>query len=223
MQQFVIDPWNINQYLKLEHKYNAGRRPSKIRNSLWYRNLLACYQKATPEQITSGKAWYQAAKEFADVTSTAYKLTPYVVAQVISALSPAAKWERNLIDAKRICEAYYHRGYIGANAVTVTTYGKNKAKALQILLGKLELSPKQGLKTYNFAQNIADPSNANHVTIDRHAYRILTGDGQRGEIKLTPQGYARASHVYKLLAKDLGLTPCELQAITWVVYREGLK
>ena len=193
-------------------------------NELFKKNLLQLYDRCSDLVIEEGKIWYRQANMFAENLSNKYNISLKTAASVIACLSPAAKWERNLIDAENMTRNYYHRGYIGGKATVVTTYGKQKEKALGVLCNGLHLSPEQGLKTFNFMHNIVNPSDPNFVTIDRHAYRILSGDNSKGDLAITKKQYGIASDVYKSVAKKLGYTPCQLQAITWVQFRnESLK
>lgn len=223
----LIQPWLIDEHLKL--KSNQGFKPlaqirgeNNLKRSLWYKNLKACYERADVGVKQHGLTWYEDAYAFAQQLSNKYNVPIERVAQVIAALSPASKWERNKIDAEQLVASYYHRGYIGAVATTVTTYGPNKHKAINVLLGKQALTPDNGLKTYNFYNNILNPKNEFFVTIDRHAFNILSGNKKRGALKITAKDYYKACNVYRLLAKEKGLTPCQLQAITWVQYRNEL-
>lgn len=223
MQQLCVIPAQGDKHRKGGMKYRLGKmsadkapRLSVIRKDPWYKNLVACYERATPESIAAGMTWYEDANKFALALSQKYHIDVAVIAQVIAALSPAAKWERNKQDADELIKAYYHRGFIGAKAVTCCTYGPNKLKALEILTGRLVLTEKQGFKTANFWQNIANPTCKHHVTIDRHALRVLEGSDQRGAVAIKPHQYKRAAYVYKTLAGEKGLLPNQLQAITWV-------
>lgn len=222
MQQMCVIPAQGDKHRK-GLKYRMGKRGaekaprlSEIRRDPWYKNLVACYERATPDAIALGMVWYQDANKFATELSQKYNISVETAAQVIAALSPAAKWERNKQDAAALIEAYYHRGYIGGKAVTCCTYGPNKLKALEILAGRLTLTEKQGFKTANFWQNIAKPDNNFHVTIDRHALRVLEGSDKRGAVAIKPHQYKRASIIYRTLAGEKGLIPHQLQAITWV-------
>jgi hypothetical protein len=228
-QVFSVTPWNARTEILLKqghsntpkHTLKELRERDFIRRSKWYKNLLKVYEEADTTVLTKGTNWYSEAQSFAKSLET-----PLVdfdkVCQVIAALSPATKWERNLTDAQQIVDYYHRRGVLGLlNNVTVCTYGPNKQKAVDILTGKQQLTINTGPKTYNFYQNIKDPSNPEYVTIDRHAFKILTRDEQGGAIRINLTTYLRASKVYQVLASDLNLLPCELQAITWLVWRNS--
>jgi len=195
------------------------KEAAQARSSPHYQNLSKTFSRASEDTIKEGKMWYRAANLFATSLSQRFNVTLDQAASVMAALSPAAKWERNLDDAERLIEAYYHRGYIGAKPVVVSTYGLNKIKALGILTGQSQLTPKTGLKTWNFKNNIVDPTNPDFVTIDRHAHRVLNADMGSGEIALNTRQYLLSALVYKTFARDVGLVPCELQAVAWLQYK----
>jgi hypothetical protein len=194
----------------------------RIKTSPHYQNLLKTFSSASQATIDEGKLWYRSANLFATSLSQRFNVTLDQAASVIATLSPASRWERNLQDAENLIKAYYHRGYIGALPVTVSTYGFNKIKSLGILSRQIELTPKTGLKTWNFKNNIVDPNNPDFVTIDRHAHRVLTGDTNNGAVNLNLRQYQLSVSVYKTLAQEVKLVPCELQAIAWLQYKQSL-
>lgn len=196
------------------------KEADSVKASPHYENLLKTFSRASQETINEGKMWYRAANLFATSLSQRFGVTVEQAAGVIACLSPAAKWERNLEDAENLIKAYYHRGYIGAKPVVVTTYGNQKEKALGVLAGRHELTPKTGRKTFNFMHNIIDPTNPDFVTIDRHAWRVLTGEQNAGAVQINPRQYSLAELVYKTLARQVNLVPCELQAIAWTQYKK---
>ena len=81
-----------------------------------------------------------------------YDLDIYKVAQVISALSPRNKWEQNLKDADKVCEAFA----LGLHPtdIKVCTFHSNKFKAFNILASNTQIT-NNSLKTFNFVNNIA--------------------------------------------------------------------
>jgi hypothetical protein len=195
----------------------------KMRNTPWANNLRAIYARAK-QNGEEGKSWYKEANVLAQGLADKYKLELGIVAQVIATLSPSVKWDTNVKDAVNLIDAFYKRGYLGAKSITVSTYGPQKEKAIQILLGNTLIGPYNGgLKVYNFYKNILDPSNSFYVTIDRHAARILVGDDKRPKPQaISHINYVKYAAVYKLIAQELKIKPCELQAITWVQFRKEL-
>ena len=191
-----------------------------LKRSDQYKNLMSILDRTPDAVVLEGKDWYRQANIFVQDLADKYKLSLYQTAAVVACLSPAVKWETNLKDAQRLIDTFYHRGYIGAKAITVSTYGAQKMKAIEVLTNRLRLSPKTGPKTYNFAHNIHDPFDPNFVTIDRHAWNILEGAMNSGSVALTTKKYNLAVDVYKVAAKSTGFLPNQIQAITWIQYRK---
>lgn len=71
-----------------------------------------------------------------------------------------------------------------------------------------------GNKICNFFMNLYDPDNPNWVTIDRWSYRVV------GELGRSKKKYEKVSNAYKKVAEEVGLLPHELQATTWLKFRE---
>jgi len=79
-----------------------------------------------------------------------------------------------------------------------------------------------GMKTRAFAENILDPEGDHRVVIDRHAWNITQGERiivNKSGPKVTPKRYRDAAAKYRAIAKDLGIRPNQLQAITWLTWR----
>lgn len=166
----------------------------------------------------SGLSWYDDANEFCTKVAEKYSLPIDKVCAVVSALSPATNWEQNKKDSVNLIEAFLG---VSKRKFKFTTYGQNVVKAQSILEetarnSETFFSLKTGAKTFNFYHNILNPEDANYVTIDRHAYRIATGNEY---VRITPKQYRLIAEHYKKAAKKLGITPARLQAALWVDYR----
>ncbi|WP_461522041.1 DUF7178 family protein [Porticoccus sp.] len=106
----------------------------------------------------------------------------------------------------------------------VKHFGDVKRRLRLIKRGDINggLSYKRGRKIVSFYGNLRYPRRPSETpTIDRHAARILFGvendDAARLGKNLLAQkrGYAIAARVYRDVAREVGLRPHELQAITW--------
>lgn len=175
--------------------------------------ILNAYKKATQEQINEGMNWYFIAHNEAVRLSKEHEVPFYKVCAIISALSPATPWDRNVWDA----DVYLS---YGNEYKRYTTYKQNVRKCDKIMLANnfqevLELFSKAD-KTRNFFLNIHDPMSDKHVTIDRHAMRVAEFD--QG---LTPKRYKMLHKQYTDAAKLIGILPQQLQGVTWLVQREG--
>lgn len=182
-------------------------------------NILNLFSQVTESQLNEGLNWYQRANEHANYLSQKYNVSLAKVCGIISALSPATNWSTNIKDAEELLK--------GNSTHKFSTYGQNVLKAYKILNASLEMdielffSLKTGAKTYNFYRNILEPTNPDYVTIDRHAIAIWAGNlaefyGKGASLKL----YREIAQDYIYVAKVLKLLPLQLQAITWVAYRE---
>ena len=192
-------------------------------------NIIKMYLNASPEEITEGMYWYEKANQAAEHVAVANDVETETVAAVISALSPRNKWHRNLEDARKIVQVYQasNGDQQAVNSVKVGTFNRGKDKAFGLLDGRIE--PHEAfataLKTKNFYESIMLRIDA--ICIDGHAYAIWLGE--RTPVQKTPsitprmyeaiaQDYREATAVINSLT-DGCLLPYQLQAITWVTYR----
>jgi hypothetical protein len=191
---------------------------SKLENS-----ILNIYQLANRQENTEGLVWYEIANRFARTIARKHDISLVQVAAIIAALSPATHWAQNIIDTE-------HLIIVGSSKATVSTYHRNKLKALKFLHGKLEpidhyIGDKKysWTKTASFFTNILNPTIAGKVTIDRHALRIAHGYTMTSDDAIyygnTIRKYQTTSQAFFTVSKDLGLLPQQLQAITWLAYR----
>ncbi len=183
------------------------------------KNILAIYAEATQAEIEGGLSWYQDAHNFAAVNAAKFGLTVEVVAGIVSALSPGTDWDRNKADALQVLA--------GNEAHQFGTYGHNVRKAFEIRKAGQDARVEAFFpsdKTFNFYHNIVNPSAGKYVTIDRHALSVGIG-ATRVDKTVTKVEYRELARHYNLAAKKLGILPQQVQAVTWVVWRnrKGLK
>jgi len=183
----------------------------------------------TTDDKTTANRWYYVAnaicKDLAAMPECQERFSLSQVAGVVSALSPACSWETNVADAETLIKGFC--AGIDFDAITVSTYGQNKAKAFRILSGPTPLVNVReqftaGTKTDNFLINIAKPSFADAVTIDRHAIGIALGstDTSHQRLSITANRYRKIADAYRAAALHLGYkTANALQAVTWVAFR----
>lgn len=179
-------------------------------------NLEIVFKGIKKSDIEHGMQWYKKANKFADHLSNQFQVDFNKVCAVISALSPACNWGQNKKDAKMMLICYINNlNYADFN---FSTYGPNVAKAWNILNSTNEpidfFNLKTGAKTYNFYLNILNPLDINFVTIDRHAISVYKGT-KRTNKSLTVKQYGIIADAYTVAAYNLGILPCELQAILW--------
>lgn len=185
-------------------------------------NILEVYKQATKQEVANGYKWYKNARLFCKDTAKKYSVSVDVVISVIAALSPANKWERNLIDTITVLEACKEGK--GPDDVKVSTYGANKRKAFDIVQNQRPRLVKMSNKTAAFFDNIRyEKSEA--VTVDRHAWRIFIGTKDTSQLpkSMTDKQYAKIADAYREAAKALDMAPYVLQAVTWVAFKRMLK
>ena len=190
-------------------------------------NIVACYKTADDDQRAGGMAWYSKAQCAAYDIAAKYDIAVYLVVAVIAALSPNNKWARNLVNADGLIGAFL-RGD-GIDSVKVSTYHKMKQKAWDILAARPDYdTAKAMLKGQKITSFFCDIMGEFNVTIDGHARNIayaekvgLTDDRTNiGKLE-----YRALQSAYEEAARQLGLMPYQLQAITWRVWRDrwGIK
>ena len=186
-----------------------------------YNSLVRWLDYATDEQVNSGMSWYGEAQTFTQSLAKKYDICPYIVAGVVSALSPNNKWPRNKIDAEAIISAY--TGGDDAYGVKVCTYNANKRRAIKILAGETTICSKSP-KTNAFANNVGLLSDS-HVTVDKWHIRaclVSPSHGKRKTIEsVTPKHYHRIESITAKIARERNLKAYQVQAIIWVTIRNA--
>jgi len=188
-------------------------------------NILSVYRQALPFEVKQGLEWYRTAHSEACrlsqyVQDTGFEL-PYVrVSAIIAALSPGLRWERNIEAAERtICgkslDGLGVRWYAGVRKAGRILQGESPA----MVLGA---NNTQYQKVPSFWECISEPDTTDSVCVDGHAYAIWTG--KRVNLDDTPPLgvgglYGRIATDYRHAAREVGLRPCQLQAITWCTWR----
>jgi hypothetical protein len=187
-------------------------------------SILAIFFMASEAEKEEGRDWYPRASRIATGISRNYVLPhlSYTAAGVLAALSPNNRWDKNVRDAEALTKVIYSGG--DPDSIKVSTFSKNKKKAVEILKGKHPLNVLGGLKVRAFYMCIVG---LDAVCVDGHAYSIWTG--QRVPTTKTPsiseKLYNKIADDYRLAAKQINditgeqYTAAEVQAITWVVWR----
>ena len=195
------------------------KKLSKYKLNKIGKNIDLFFNLATSDEIRQGKQWYKKANVFCNDMAVKYSCNPFVVAQVVSALSPRNKWEQNLKDAKKVFQAI--RELKNPEHIKVCTFNKNKFKAFQIAKGLQQIT-EDSRKTYNFCKNIAflDPD---FLTVDiwhlRACFKELKSisSAQIGKI-----AYDQIKQLTIKKANKLGLKGYELQAIVWLTVQNNI-
>ncbi len=201
------------------------RRLSETSDRAIAARLRSWLRVATDRQRSEGLAWYPAAQEFAANLAARVGITRHAAANVIAALSPRNRWERNTIDAANLAAAW--AAGEPQESVTVCTPHANRRKAWAALHGEpiSDTAP----KTHAFALNISrlDPA---RCTIDAWAMRsALVPPGELARLPEPPDcqesptecQYRRLERLHLAAAENAGLAGFELQAIVWIAIREA--
>lgn len=197
-------------------------------------NILSIYKLATPAEKAAGIAWYAEAHAAALQMSHDHGLHISTVIGVIAALSPNNKWERNVINADALIEAFMRGDAV--ESVKVSTYHTMRDKAWSVLVDQLYYSDEvqarlNGQKIKSFYECIMGFSDG--ICIDGHALNIWRAERHSLTSDKTNIGkrlYAEIQADYLQAAESVvynsrNLTAYEMQAITWTVWRRvwGIK
>lgn len=173
------------------------------------RNILKVYRQATPAQIEKGMSWYGEAHNLAlDIADG----DVWKGAGVIAAFSPLTPWWRNVELATTSL----------ASGVARTDTLKNSSRIAQLIIdGANPLDVIKGDKTRAFCENIALNGESRNVTVDVHAFSIAHGKPiPSSKITMGKRLYREIADCYSRAAKRESLMETQMQAITWVVWRE---
>lgn len=182
------------------------------------KNVLSVYRRANFSAFSEGMTWYDDAHNFAKALDP---IRFHRAAGVIAALSPMNKWDNN----KRKAALFYAmNGKVNwdgtKNGIGLS---KNVEKAIAIYNGEDALDILGGDKVRAFYLTILDPTGDHAPVIDRHAFDIAVGKRTNDKIRgtLARKGmYDRFSDVYRNAALTVGIGASQLQAVTWMQWRE---
>jgi len=173
------------------------------------RNILKVYRRATDAQVIAGKEWYSEAH------ALALELSPNDVwrgAGVIAAFSPLTPWWRNVELAT---------DSLTTGRARTDTLGNSSRAAQRIIDGEHPLDVLKGIKTRTFAENIARNGISDSVTVDVHAFSIAVGKPvPSSKLKMGKRLYLEIAGSYSNAAKREDISPTQMQAITWLVWRD---
>jgi hypothetical protein len=179
--------------------------------------ILDAHSRATDPQIEEGLHWYETANELATDMYLAYPDRLRTVAHgagLLAALSPNESWDNNV-----------------ANAWMFLKYDTSRSLPRSIDDARLicaGFTPEHVLfrdgvnfKVQSFYQNIYDPTDPFPVTVDRHAKGIIYNDALVVKAKphATRNDYDHYAEAYRQAAKKVDVLPSQMQAITWLAWR----
>ena len=169
-------------------------------------NIRSILAQATADDRESGADWYPTARRIVDGIAERTGQAPDRIAAAMAALSPRNPWAWNVQDAA----AYAQATSEGGSMPSATTFGANRRRAWAFLHGESDWAS-AALKVRSFVANIMGDTDA--VTVDVWAIRVAT----MGEQSDAPgiRQYREVADAYRTVAAEVGLTPRDLQAITW--------
>lgn len=192
-----------------------SRRQASIRANLHQAsgplvaNILATFERATPDELSAGTLWYW------DAHGIAADLTPgdpHRGAGILAALSPQVSWPENVRAAHAV---------LRGEDPPCLPLSVDRARA--ILQGASPEATLGGRKVRSFYRNIHRPDIGGAVTVDRHAVAIATGVRDITDRRLERPGvYVAIAGAYRTAARRTALLPHELQAVTWLTHRREL-
>lgn len=174
--------------------------------------IVATFESATDDELVAGMEWYFEAANHAAIMSARYGVTFEQAAAVISHLSPQLDWAANLSNAYSLLADGKTHAVLGDSV--------KRAKRAMVDPAPAETFGDDGPKIRSFYWNIVG-EHSKYVTVDRHALRVAFGyldtDLMRAFARVG--SYEAITHCYRLAAKRVGVTPAQVQAVTWVVVR----
>lgn len=195
-------------------------------------DLFRTYEKSIPAERGEAIASYERYNLICSTIAQRYGYPLDVACAVFSALSPNNEYHGNIRDLESVLAAA--RAGKGLDDFTVAAYGHNKRKAWDIIGGKPISESIVALKTWNFFNNVHNPTDPGFVTVDGHMYwcwrgkagtvkglrgSARTSSGLQGTPSLGKRLYGEISGDITGLALALGLVPCQLQAILWITWK----
>lgn len=184
-------------------------------------NILAVYNAATAEDIREGLAWYLTAHNWCKVMAKGRSHLIARNAGIVAALSPTNGWGNNKRKAAELI-SLRARIVVEPGKPNGIGLGKNVEKAIAIYNGADPLDVLRGDKVRAFYQTILDPMGDIDPVIDRHAFDIAVGertDEKRRGILSRKGVYSEFAHAYREAAKIAGIGSAQMQAVTWIAWR----
>lgn len=192
-----------------------------------YHNILSVLKKATKQEIDFWSNWYQYANGHVKQLADKYEIPLEIAAAVAAVLSPNLGWKANLMAASRLLDTWKHINgdesfpYWDKNPA----YKANRRKAMKILETG-DVSYVKGPKVTVFFYSLLHPDRVEReLVLDGHAINVWRGLKTPLKNMTSPTKEERKAiiHDYRKVADIVGLTPQELQAVTWFIWKSVKK
>jgi|SRR6478672_3400463 len=172
-------------------------------------NILRVWNNANASQIEKGMTWYNAAHNLANEIGNG---DVWKGAGLIAVYSPLTPWWRNVELATTTAETGIARTDTLSNSAWLAHLIVNGAHPLDVIKGD---------KTRSFCQNIALNGVSDSCTIDVHAFSIAHAEPiPSSRLTMGKRLYRTISDAYKQAAQMNNVMATQMQAVTWVVWRE---
>lgn len=190
------------------------------------RRITKAFRAASPEHYAAGMGWYRYCYLMCSRIA-AGSARPDDVARVVgvfAALSPRCQLSTNVLWTEIViaaADAGLPMPAVSTESNRATAWAIANGVAPLDALGTLNKSgkAKSGMKVRAFFANIM--GNVYVVTCDVWAAKVATGSPSE-DLVGSPVGYAAVQAAYQRAAVILGVTPQEVQAVTWTAAR-GIK
>lgn len=174
-------------------------------------NVIHSYLRATDAIVEDGMTWYPRARDFCLTLDE----NLHRAAGIVAVISANTGWNANMTLARK--------AYMGDTAVG---FMDKVRKVERIFAGEAPDNVVNGQKVTSFFNCIINPDANMPAVIDRHAYDIAVNT-YHGAAKrdLGKKRYLLFQGVYADAASLAGITIPQMQAITWVEWRDrnGIK
>lgn len=180
------------------------------------RRIRAIMTQCTISQWDQGLGWYANAHAYCIGLSmdTGYSLECTI--GCLAALSPLCEWEHNKAMTLHLLQH-------GDCPKSYKGFKYNVTKAQTILNGGAPNDVLGGRKVLAFYHNVLEPFRSDAVTVDTHIAGLALGaqtlERRQQWFVFDGRGNAIIQSAFRSLAPSYGLRPCELQAITWLIYK----
>lgn len=177
-------------------------------------NVVSYWELASVDQRQQGVAWYTRARDLIDGIAGRTALDRITVAALVAITSPRQGWDQNLVTAENCATV----------REPVKVMGDQARKIARLFKGESAHSVVSGPKVSRFFRNML--GDLSLVTVDIWALRVLLADVTLGDTEYkshlgTATRYSLAERAYQHAAELVGEAPAIVQAVTWVVIREG--
>lgn len=186
------------------------------------RNIRNVYSLAAADEIKNGLQWYESAHAHACELSSLYSIPLKATSEIIAALSPNSRWERNVADAYSLCAVLSSGGPL--ESIRIKTYSANRSKAGAIFSAAVAGLPYAGIlsgpKVTRFARTIETPWESHGITVDVHAFSVAAGKRFTSKnVTIGAVNYRTCERAYLTVGAELGIAGHQVQAITWTVWK----